>query len=237
MSPQADSDGSAVPVIRLALTHPMRAWVEALETLLAPRWDIEVVSAHSDPQWVRHAVLNRQANVLMAHVEPPAAELSTMCCELFAANPALSVVALSESQDPALLSAAVRAGIRGWVEPTASVDHLVRVLHGVVNRETWFPPRLMTPVLDELLDSARTRAHSSVVIASLSAREIEVLQCLAQGLSRQEIADLYFLSPHTVRTHINNLLRKLDVHSTLAAVSVARQVGLSDVVPRQRLPQ
>jgi DNA-binding CsgD family transcriptional regulator len=49
-------------------------------------------------------------------------------------------------------------------------------------------------------------------------------------MSRQEIADRYVLSTHTVRTHINNLLRKLGVHSTLAAVSIARQVGL----PEQR---
>lgn len=64
------------------------------------------------------------------------------------------------------------------------------------------------------------------MIGSLSAREIDILSCLVEGMSRQDIADRYVLSTHTVRTHINNLLRKLDVHSTLAAVSIARQVGL-----------
>ncbi|HET6625981.1 MAG TPA: response regulator transcription factor [Nocardioidaceae bacterium] len=226
--------GEAAPVITLALTHPMRAWVQALEMLLEPRWDIEVVAAHTSPQWVRHTVLNGQASVLLTHLQPPVNGLSGMLEGLFAANPRLSVVALSDSEDPALVCAAVRAGVRGWVEPTASVEHLVRVLHGVAAGETWFPPRLTTVVLESLLESAQTRERATAVVSSLSAREIEVLGCLARGLTRQQIADQYFLSPHTVRTHINNVLRKLDVHSTLAAVSIARQIGLTDAVPEQR---
>lgn len=223
-------------VIHLAVAHPMRAWVDALETLLEPRWDIEVVTAHTSFEWVRHAVLTGQADALLTYIAAPASGLSTMLAELFAANPQLSVVVLSDSQDRALLSTAVRAGVRGWVEPTASVDHLVRVLHGVADGESWFPPRLMTPVLDVLIEAREAREQATAVTSLLSAREIEVLQCLTQGLTRREIADRYFLSPHTVRTHINNVLHKLDVHSTLAAVSIARQMGLSDGLPRQRDP-
>lgn len=220
------------PTIRLAITHPMQAWVEALETLLEPRWDIEVVGAHTSPDWVRNAVLTGQADLLLVHVDTPAA-LTAMLRELFVANARLKVVALSDSEDPALVTMAIRAGVRGWVEPAASVDHLVRVLHGVVAGESWFPPRVMTAVLDGLLAAARTHQQAATVMSALSAREIEVLECLAQGMTRQEIAERYVLSPHTVRTHINNVLRKLDVHSTLAAVSIARQVGLSDAAPSQ----
>jgi DNA-binding NarL/FixJ family response regulator len=236
MSHPGEVDPDEWSVIHLALSHPMRAWVEALESLLEPRWDVQVVAAHTSPRWVRHTVLNRQADVLLTHVEQPANELKANLDELFTANPRLSVVALSDTEDTALMCAAVRAGVRGWVEPTASVDHLVRVLHGVADGESWFPPRLLTPLLDALLATAETRDQADAVVSSLSAREVEVLRCLAQGLTRLEIAERYFLSPHTVRTHINNLLRKLDVHSTLAAVSIARQVGLSDGVPPQRQP-
>jgi len=214
----------------------MRAWVDALETLLEPRWDIDVVAAHTSSEWVRHAVVTRQANLLLMYLDVSDGGRLTMLAEMFAANPDLSVVGLSDSEDRALVTAAVRAGVRGWVEPTASVDHLVRVLHGVADGETWFPPRLMTSVLDDLLEARNTREKATTVVSSLSSREIEVLECLAHGLTRQEIADRFFLSPHTVRTHINNLLRKLDVHSTLAAVSIARQMGLADGQPRQPRP-
>jgi len=221
-------DGREQQPLRVAISHPMRTWADALERLLAPRLDIEVVTAHSTPSWVRHAVLNQQVDVLLTHVAPPAGDLHASLTELFTHNPRLGVVVLSDSRERVLLSAAIRAGVRGWVEPTASLEHLVQVLHGVYRGETWFPPALMTPVLDVLLDDRETRDQTGSALSSLSARELEVLACLVQGTTRQQIADQLSLSPHTVRTHINNLLHKLDVHSTLAAVSIARQAGLPD---------
>ncbi|HET8560601.1 MAG TPA: LuxR C-terminal-related transcriptional regulator, partial [Marmoricola sp.] len=95
--------------------------------------------------------------------------------------------------------------------------------------ETWFPPVLMTRVLDVLLQARERREQAGSVLDTLSRRELEILACLAKGLTRAQIAERYVLSPHTVRTHINNLLHKLDVHSTLAAVSLARRVGLVDL--------
>jgi DNA-binding NarL/FixJ family response regulator len=227
---QAESDRARV--IRVALTHPLRAWVEALSNLLEPRWDIDVVVAHTSPQWARHAVTTGRADLLLTYCE--AGKLPPDLPSLFEANAGLQVVLLSEDLDSTTASTAIRDGVRGWVEPTASADRLVRVLRGVARGESWIPPTLLTGVLDELLAAAETRVQATTVLSTLSAREHDVLRCLAQGYNRQQIAERYFLSPHTVRTHINNLLRKLDVHTTLAAVSVARQCGLADAVPQQR---
>ncbi|HEX6486960.1 MAG TPA: response regulator transcription factor [Nocardioidaceae bacterium] len=193
--------------------------------MLAPRWDIRVVTAHTAESWVRHAIVNKQVDVLLLHVDPPGTDLQTELAEIMAGAPGLGVVALSESRDHELLRDAVRAGVRGWVEPTTALEHLVRVLHGVARGETWFPPALMTSVLDALLDREAVGEDDSA-LGALSSREREVLACLVQGLARQEIAARLSVSPHTIRTHINNLLRKLDVHTTLAAVSIARQSGL-----------
>ncbi|HET6699673.1 MAG TPA: response regulator transcription factor [Nocardioidaceae bacterium] len=228
-SPSEHLGGLAVEkTLTIAVSHPLRSWVAALETLLEPRTDIDVVAAHTGTAWVRHAALTGQADLLLLSLEPGRAESLRMLPELFAAHPELTVVGLSESQDRALLFAAIQAGVRGWVEPTASVDHLVRVLHGVAAGETWFPPVLMTRVLDVLLQARERREQAGSVLDTLSRRELEILACLAKGLTRAQIAERYVLSPHTVRTHINNLLHKLDVHSTLAAVSVARRLGVVD---------
>lgn len=211
--------------LTVAIRHPMWTWADSLEQMLAPRWDIRVVTAHTAESWVRHAIVNKQVDVLLLHVDPPGTGLQTELAEIMAGAPGLGVVALSESRDHDLLCDAVRAGVRGWVEPTTALEHLVRVLHGVARGETWFPPALMTSVLDALLDREAVGEDDSA-LGALSSREREVLACLVQGLARQEIAARLSVSPHTIRTHINNLLRKLDVHTTLAAVSIARQSGL-----------
>ncbi len=219
--PQQDSEP-----VRVAIMHPVGVWVDGLESLLRPRPQVAVTSAHTDPAWVRHAVGAQQADVLLLSIEPPGELLESLVPDLLSADPGLGVIALSESEDRGLLVTAVRAGVRGWVRPTATVEHLVEVLRGVHEGETWFPPALLSSLLDELLSEPEVD-EGAAILSSLSARETEILQCLVQGMSRRQIADLYVLSPHTVRTHINNLLRKLGVHSTLAAVSIARQAGLT----------
>ncbi|CAM5719139.1 Response regulator transcription factor OS=Streptomyces microflavus OX=1919 GN=G3I39_28055 PE=4 SV=1 [Streptomyces microflavus] len=66
---------------------------------------------------------------------------------------------------------------------------------------------------------------------SLTPREREVLRCMVAGLGRKAVAERLFLSPHTVRTHMQNVLGKLGVHSTLAAVALARRAGVGPAEP------
>jgi DNA-binding NarL/FixJ family response regulator len=228
MPPAADQQDLRLGVIHVAVHHPQRVWVDILASQLNSRWDVEVVAAHTDRGWVDHAVLTDRVDVLLLHLDDTGEELAATTARLQEASPALKVVALSDSSDPSVIVSAVRAGVRGWVPPSATVDHLVAVLHGVARSETWLPPAVLTAVLDTILTEREARTTSSTALDALSARELDVLCCLVQGLSRQQIAERYVLSSHTVRTHITNLLRKLNVHSTLAAVSLAREAGLSE---------
>lgn len=226
MLPRTDDPSRKKPVVRVALHHPQQVWVDSLERLLEPRWDVEVVVAHTSATWVCHAVMTGRVDVILLHLTSADPGLTDLLAGLRRGNPELQAVGLSDSTDNHVLVSAARAGVRGWVEPTSSTEHLVKVLQGVVMGETWIPPTLLTPVMATLLESEETREEANSVMSTLSPREEDVLSCLVQGLSRQEIAERYVLSPHTVRTHITNLLRKLDVHSTLAAVYLARQAGL-----------
>lgn len=221
---------AGVDVLRVALHHPMRIWVDSMESLLQSRWDVDLVAAHTSTNWVTHAVMTGRADILVLHLSEAGNALADTLADLRAVNPDLKVVGLGDTDDVRLVVGAIRAGVRGWVEPTVGLDELMATLHGVARGETWIPPRVLTPVLEALLTAQEAREELGSALKALSAREVDILSCLVQGMSRQEIADRYVLSTHTVRTHINNLLRKLGVHSTLAAVSIARQVGL----PEQR---
>lgn len=213
-------------VLRVVIGHPMRTWVDSLESLLSSRPDLEVVLGHTKSAWVHSAAVSTPVDILLTHLGPDLRDLRTTIAGLVAQNHRLGVVALTDSRDPALLTAAMSAGVRGWVEPTTGPDHLVRVLHGVARGETWYPPALLTSVIDSLLEDRASRDRTQTQLSALSPRELEVLACLARGMSRPDIAVELTLSPHTVRTHINNLLHKLDVHSVLAAVALARQARL-----------
>jgi DNA-binding CsgD family transcriptional regulator len=105
----------------------------------------------------------------------------------------------------------------------------------VLRDETHLPPALLTGVLRELTAARKHRTESERLVESLTPREREVLRCMVAGLGRKAVAERLFLSPHTVRTHMQNVLGKLGVHSTLAAVALARRAGVgpADLVPAQ----
>ncbi|MFF4587737.1 LuxR C-terminal-related transcriptional regulator [Streptomyces sp. NPDC001388] len=155
-----------------------------------------------------------------------------------AAQPQVRVVVLAEKDDPRRAALALQAGASGWVAKDCSLSRLLSVIRGVLREETHLPPALLTGVLRELTAARKHRTESERLVESLTPREREVLRCMVAGLGRKAVAERLFLSPHTVRTHMQNVLGKLGVHSTLAAVALARRAGVGpadlagDVVER-----
>jgi len=208
--------------VRLAMLHHQRTWAETVEGLLGARYDVEVVVSHTDWNWVCGSVSRGDVDVVLVSLGDGGFEPSHVS-RLKEAWPGIAVVVVSESSDPDLVTAAVRAGARGWLSPATCARELVQGLHAVTHGQTWLPPLLTTAVLDRLLTEERVRGESQSSVARLSPRELEILNCLAAGMTRREIGESFHLSQHTVRTHINHILRKLEVHSTLAAVSIVNK--------------
>jgi DNA-binding NarL/FixJ family response regulator len=145
------------------------------------------------------------------------------------AQPGVRTVVLAEKDDPRRAALALQAGASGWVAKDCSLSRLLNVIRGVLRDETHLPPALLTGVLRELTAARKHRTESERLVESLTPREREVLRCMVAGLGRKAVAERLFLSPHTVRTHMQNVLGKLGVHSTLAAVALARRAGVGPV--------
>ena len=143
-----------------------------------------------------------------------------------ATHTTLQVIVLAVDDDPRRVVQALQAGAGAWVAKESSLGRLMAVIKGVMRDETHIPPLLLTGVIRELTAARRDRTESERLVESLTPREKQVLRCMVAGLGRQAVADRLFLSPHTVRTHMQNVLGKLGVHSTLAAVALARRAGV-----------
>lgn len=146
-----------------------------------------------------------------------------------AGQPRIRTVVLAEKDDPRRAATALQAGASGWVAKDCSLQRLLAVIRGVLRDETHLPTALLTGVLRELTAARKHRTESEQLVESLTPREREVLRCMVAGLGRKAVAERLFLSPHTVRTHMQNVLGKLGVHSTLAAVALARRAGVGPV--------
>ncbi|MEV6977811.1 response regulator transcription factor [Kitasatospora sp. NPDC093806] len=151
----------------------------------------------------------------------------TLLARLRRHHPGLRAIVLATADDPHRAARALHAGATGWVAKESSLARLLAVIRGVLRDETHLPPALLTGVIRELTTARRDRTESERLVDTLTPREKQILRCMVAGLGRQAVAERLYLSPHTVRTHMQNVLGKLGVHSTLAAVAVARRAGVS----------
>jgi two-component system, NarL family, response regulator LiaR len=107
------------------------------------------------------------------------------------------------------------------------------VLRGVCQGHSWFPPEMLGEILRELRDDVRRAREDNDPLDVLSPRERDVLASMAEGKRGRQIAEELLISTDTVRTHTRSIFSKLDVHSRLEAVRVARAAGLR---PPERSP-
>jgi DNA-binding NarL/FixJ family response regulator len=144
--------------------------------------------------------------------------------EALRTQPRVRIVVVTGTDDERQIVDAVRLGVVGWVGKDEPVEHLLAVVRGTLRGETWIPPRLLTGVIASLR-AGNSQSVGSELAAKLTRREQEVLSLMVAGMTAESIAAQLFLSRNTVRTHIQNLIGKLGVHSAVAAVAVARRVG------------
>jgi DNA-binding NarL/FixJ family response regulator len=139
------------------------------------------------------------------------------------ASPGSRVVMLTEVDAVRSVVAALRCGVRAWLPKTVEPAQLAGAIRGVHRGEAWLPPDLLGRVLTALMTPDPEPADP---LAVLTRREREVLQCMVDGMGRAQIAQRLHLSTNTVRTHTQNMLAKLGVHSTLESVALALRHGL-----------
>lgn len=173
------------------------------------------------------AATEQQADLILADAGLMATDEASATSWAWPGHPPVPLIVLSDGgRSDDLACAALRAGVRGWVSKDSSMQQLLTVIEGVLRGETWVPPALLTRVLADLFAMREDLEEEAGRLATLTTREREVLGCLSGGMSRAEIGRRLFLSTNTVRTHVQNLMIKLDVHSSVAAVALAHRVGM-----------
>jgi DNA-binding NarL/FixJ family response regulator len=137
----------------------------------------------------------------------------------------IRVLILSMHSDEAYIIQALKAGARGYLLKDSADVELIRGIAAVAAGKSYFSPAVSKIMLD---DYVRRMAEKGIVdrFESLSEREREVFQLIAEGHSNKEIADLLFVSPATVETHRAHVLQKLDVHNTAELVLYAVRRGV-----------
>ena len=190
--------------IRVVIADDQPIVRRGIALLLQREAGIEVVAETGDGSEAVSAVKRLQPDVVLMDIDA-----TRRINELFPNIPVL-ILTIYDRED--LLHQALQSGARGYTLKTADVDVLMAAIRTVHSGEVFICPRMATMLVGKYLKSMRP-GQSEDTYEKLSTREREVLPLLAESHTNHEIADSLHLSPYTVQTYRQRIMRKLDLHS------------------------
>jgi DNA-binding NarL/FixJ family response regulator len=134
--------------------------------------------------------------------------------------PSSRVVMLTAIDDDETVLESIQAGADGYLTKDKAIEEVVATVRAAYAGATLLPRSVIIAIARRVAE-ARDRQAERMPVETLTPRELEVLKALTEGLSTPEICDRLFITPNTLRTHVQNIMGKLRVHSKLEAVAFA----------------
>lgn len=197
--------------------HPIvRAGIVAL---LQDADDVEVVGQASDGEAAVAIALSQRPDVVLMDLRMPGLNGDAATARILAREPRIRVLILTTYESDDQILAAIEAGAAGYLLKAAPESEILAGLRATARGETALAPSAAAALV------RRTTGKPSTG-PSLSPRELEVLQLVAQGNSNPAIGRTLFLSETTVKTHLGHVFEKLGVNDRTRAVTRAMELGL-----------
>jgi DNA-binding NarL/FixJ family response regulator len=192
---------------------------QGLRRYLESAGDIEVVGEASNGAEALALMSDGagDADVVLLDIRMPEMDGLETARRIHEDHPRVGVVMLTAYDDRQFVVEAVRAGARGYVLKARDAEHLVQTVRLVAGGNMVIDPQLVMALADELSHTKERDRKAD----TLTAREIEVLQLLAFGHTNRDIAGRLFISPDTVKTHLEHIFEKLGASDRTAAVAEA----------------
>jgi DNA-binding NarL/FixJ family response regulator len=194
---------------------------QGLRTFLSGRDGIEVVAEAADGEEALRKIVHLRPDVVLMDLLMPGMGGLAAIERIAADHPDAAIIVLTSLADTDQVLPAVQAGATGYLFKDADPAELERAIRAAHAGEALLHPKAAASVLREI-----GRAEPDP-LADLTAREREVLACLARGLSNRQISRELVIAEKTVKTHISNILAKLGVTDRTQAAIVAVRAGLT----------
>jgi DNA-binding NarL/FixJ family response regulator len=219
-------DEDATGPIRILVAQERGLFREALRIVLDGESDLKVVGETQDGLETVEEVARTLPDVAVIGARLPKLDGIRATEMIGQRTPDCRVLVISEEDDLEILVAALEAGARGFLTWEIPLHNLIGGVHSLHRGEILVPPRMLGGLLSHLLRRRNEQEASARWLSRLTRREREVLALLADGADNERIATAMFISPHTARTHVQNLIGKLGVHSRLEAAMLFAQSGM-----------
>jgi two-component system, NarL family, response regulator NreC len=213
--------------IRLLLVDDHEIVRAGLRMLFQAEPDMEIVGEVGSGEEALRALRNLKPDVVLMDVVMAGMSGIEATRRIKEVNPDVAVLALTMHEDEQYFFEMLNAGASGYVPKRAAPDDLVSAIRVVSQGNVFLYPTLAKLLVKDFLHRAETGATPPS--GELTAREREVLTCIAEGMTNREIAETLVISAKTVDRHREHIMRKLNLHNRVELVKYAVQKGLINV--------
>jgi DNA-binding NarL/FixJ family response regulator len=212
--------------VRILLADAEPLLRDAIKASIDAESDLIVVGTAADGVQAVEVARREHPDVVVLDSNLPNGD-SVEATREIAGDPARArVLILAEREDDDLLLRGVEAGARGFVTRNSPLPDLIDAVRRVGRGELGIPHHMVVGLVDRLVARRHDRHDAAQLLSGLTRRERQVLGLLADGADNDEIARALVISPETARSHVQNALRKLGVHSRLEAMAFVTRNGM-----------
>lgn len=207
--------------VRLLLADDHRMFRQGLRELIERKTGYEVVGEATTGREVLDLADRLQPDIVLLDIQMPELDGVAAAQQLAQRHPQIKIIILTMYRQDSHLLDAIRAGARGYLLKDADADELLDVIERVRRGES-----VLDPSLTERVFAAVRQIPAPSPVDALTARETEILRCLAAGDDNRTIAAKLFLSEKTVSNRLSEIFAKLGVTNRTQAALVARERGI-----------
>jgi two-component system, NarL family, response regulator NreC len=214
-----------MPKLRIVLADDHTLVRHGLRKVLQDQSDWEVVGEANDGREAIRLVQELKPDVAILDIAMPRLNGIEATRQIARRFPDVHVLVLSMHADEPYVTQVLRAGASGYLLKDSADTDLIRAVAAVSQKKSFFSPAVAKIMLDDYVRQLADRGITDRY-DTLTERECEVFQLIAEGKSNKDVADLLNLSPNTVETHRSHIMEKLDVHNAAEIVLYAVRKGV-----------
>jgi len=209
--------------VKLVIVDDHRVVRSGVKALIETEPGLEVIGEAGDGREAVTKVKAQQPDVVLMDLVMPEMDGVEATSEITKLSPAPEILILTSFSEEERIIQAIKAGASGYLIKDASPDELVQAIEDVYHGESTLDPKVAGTVLRSVQNEPEDSSEE------LTDREIEVLELLAEGLPNEDIAEKLYISERTVRSHVSNILGKLDLANRTQAALYAVRNGFAEI--------
>ena len=214
------------PKIKIHLADDHQVLIDGLTKLLQTVPNFEVAGSSLDGTTVYQDVMADNADVLILDISMPKKDGIETLKEFNEKQSACKVIILSSYDDLKIIKEVMKLGAKAYLTKNCAGENIIEAVEAVYHGQEYFSDAVREKIFHSFMDNPKLNQNTAIENPLLSPREIEIITLIALEYSGKEISEKLFISSHTVETHRKNIMKKLNIKSTIGLVKYALKNNL-----------